>query len=313
MVVGQAVEATRTPSPLYSGETAVTVSAATILLAPSAFAVSAERLAARIAGDGDVTFFLTWLGGVGVAVLVGMLLFAKLGRRILLRQPPGTELSVVGCMLTSLAIVCGALAIAIGISVALALSIGLFDTSSEGGPMEWMQTIAWLAGAATALLAAAMLRDRDARALLSLLAAGALLVAARESDLHEKLNSDQFGYWGVHYRRDWWLSADTPLPPRIVWAIAGLLILVVGGWLAWRSAIAVFLRGSPLGRLVWPLAAAAGLMVAGYALDDLLRYRQGINLRQSQVCEETLETAAVLVYLAAIGWGVKLGMRRTAV
>jgi hypothetical protein len=48
-------------------------------------------------------------------------------------------------------------------------------------------------------------------------------------------------------------------------------------------------------------------MFLGFGFDDLLRYRPGINLRQSQLCEEAIELAAPMVYLAALVWGIQLG------
>ncbi|QOV87791.1 hypothetical protein [Humisphaera borealis] len=209
------------------------------------------------------------------------------------------------CLLVSLAIVLGSLAGSVAIAATSAAINGLFATSAETGPLERFHSSLWILSAVLALVVAVRSRDREARALMMLLAAGALLVSAREADLHEKLNSDVIGYWGVHFRRDWWTSGNSPFPPRILWAAIFLAIAAAGAYVVWRGAIAMFLRGRRQGRLVWPLGTATLLMFVAYALDDLLRYR--LNLRQSQVCEETIETAACLTYFCAIVWAIRLG------
>jgi len=281
-------------------------------IAPTVLA-SAERDAARLAGDGDVQAFLAWFGGAGIVCLILAIVLARAAAGIWRRQVnaagPGRdklELSVAGCMAVSAAIVVGALAVAILASAGLSLGSDLKTTSSEAGPLEWGQSILWLLSAGLALGAAVRLSNADVRGLLVLLGAGALLVAARESDLHEKLNPDTFGAWGVHFRRDWWADANTPIAPRILWAAIALVLLVGGIYFGSRGARAIFARGSRHGRLIWVLAASALLMFLGYALDDLLRYREGINLRQSQVVEETLEISASLIYLATILWAIRL-------
>ena len=273
-----------------------------------------DRDAALAAGDGDVKAFLTWFSAAGAICLIGCLVFAKLAAAMWRRQriaaSPGVdsiEMSVGACIAVSIAIVLGSAAVSIGVAAPLAAFQGLYAASSESGPLEWSQSVCWLISAALALAAAIRVKDREVRALLLLLAGGALLVAARESDLHTKLNPDVIGYWGLHYRRDWWLSGSSPILPRVLWAVIGLLILAAGSYLVWRGAITMFLRGRRHGRLVWTLGAATALMLVAYALDDLLRYR--LNLRQSQVCEETIETVACLTYFCAIVWGIRLSRK----
>jgi hypothetical protein len=222
----------------------------------------------------------------------------------------------------SAAVVTAALAAA-DVTAAIGVhSTGVKAASSEGGTLENFQMIGWVVAAIVASAFTWAIPSRACRGALLLLAGGAAFAAAREIDLHERINpaglrltveSMQLGWlidpqtayqWGVRFRANWWFSARQPVLPRLLWGLIFAGICGLGVYLVRRGAGALLQRGATLNRLLPLLAVVGGLMFAGWAADDLLRYR--VPLRQAQVFEETVELAAVLVYAAVIAWAARL-------
>ena len=177
---------------------------------------------------------------------------------------------------------------------------------AEGGPIETAQLIAWLFSAliCTALCVRGPLRDD--RLIWCWRGVLALLIAARELDLHEKLNSDVVGRLGVHYRIDWWLDETVPLWLRAGWGLAGLILLVllIAPPLLIRPPTLRLLRAGEI--TTWLFVLAFGLLFIGYVFDDLLGRGTVIeSIHTTQTIEELAELAGALAYVGSCLAGMR--------
>jgi hypothetical protein len=182
--------------------------------------------------------------------------------------------------------------------------------SREDGPLEDVQMALWLASAGLAAVLAWRRRPGDARKVFVLFLFGALVVAAREADLHEAITPGSqhhpgvLGEWGVRFRGDWWRSTTAPVGPRVLWAAIGVTLAAVTVRVLGRATGPLLRPGSRYRALMPPLLVVAGLFFVGFGLDDLVRGR--VPLRWSQVVEETLETVAACLFLGVVGWAARL-------
>ena len=172
--------------------------------------------------------------------------------------------------------------------------IGTDQTAfAEGGLIERCQASLW----AVSIFAAAFVyvsvsepRERCSALLLGSLALGALL---REWDAHTALNPENLGSLGVRYRLDWWLDASVSLPLKLAWSAAFgtvgtifvVLVLRSRGPIHWRHARPRF------------LLAAVGMVIVGFAMDDISRGMPGAEIRV--VVEESAELVAAMCFLCA--------------
>lgn len=164
----------------------------------------------------------------------------------------------------------------------------------ENGLLETSQAALWLVAGVAAVAVAWRLEDAVSRARTLLLGAMAVAALFREFDLHTALNPETLGPLGVRYRLDWWLGSEVPWQIKAVWAAVFapfMFAACYGLWLA-RGPVR-WSRARP--RLV---AAAAVLLLIGFAMDDLLRTAGAPAVRL--LVEELAELFAAVVFLAAV-------------
>lgn len=177
----------------------------------------------------------------------------------------------------------------------------MFD---ENGPVENLQVICWCLSLVLGLVIAfkpTQVRDRVFGAWLALLAGLAIL---RELDRHVLLNPETLGEWGVRYRIDWWLSAETPVLVRLVWLVAGAALLT--------SLILPFTYAAP--KFVvhlrardgawWLLTLAVAALFLGYAFDDLLGRDQFVASSITKAVEESFELLGAGLWTAGL-WSLR--------
>lgn len=168
------------------------------------------------------------------------------------------------------------------------------------GALESVGLIPWLIALPVALLGVARaptLRDRLDSAWLGTLAA---LAAARELDLHTRLNPEQLGDWGVRYRSDWWLDPGAPLGPKVLWAAAALalgLALLAFPLIVRAPALRLLRAGDTP---TWLFVAAACLLGCGYLTDDIMRHSPYISKANLWRIEETFELLGSAAFLGSV-------------
>ena len=172
------------------------------------------------------------------------------------------------------------------------------EVHAEGMLIESMQEAIWLIAAGCGLLALPRQRSLRARAIVRLLGVLALVALAREFDLQEALNPEAMGSYGVHYRIDWWLSTESPVLPRILWAVVAVLL----GWLV--VTVLSLLRPDPVAALrtgdhsAWMLVAGFAFLFMGYFVDDQLR--GVVSGVYGKAWEEVSELIGAALYLGAV-------------
>ena len=118
--------------------------------------------------------------------------------------------------LKGLVLWCAATLALVGLVVAYPLPHALVR---EYGPLELIQAGCWWGAAAVAFFSSGFGRHGlRGRALLGWLGVVSALAFAREFDMHESLNPETLGDWGVRYRVDWWIDASVPLTIKAFWA-----------------------------------------------------------------------------------------------
>lgn len=171
---------------------------------------------------------------------------------------------------------------------------------AEGGPIENMQLLGWCFAALVSFVTCACGPRRDDRLLCGWRGVLALAIAARELDLHERLNSDVIGKFGVHYRIDWWLDSSVPIWLKAGWgviALAGGLLLLLPPLLV-RPPTARLLRVGDTS--TWLFLIAFGMLILGYALDDFLGRGMIVeSIQITQALEELAELAGVGAFVAS--------------
>ncbi|MEX2217169.1 MAG: hypothetical protein WD749_00290 [Phycisphaerales bacterium] len=170
---------------------------------------------------------------------------------------------------------------------------------AESGPIELMQNACWSAAALIAGAEALRRRGTD-RLFTAWLFVVGTMAAARELDLHEWLNPDRIGRWGVSFRADWWFSLESaPLWLKAAWALAFALLaftLLAPMLALWRPALRLLVRGDAAAGL---FAVAIACMGCGYISDDLLRHA-GLPVEPLQAIEETFELFGAASFLASV-------------
>ncbi|MFG0305086.1 MAG: hypothetical protein ACF8Q5_02590 [Phycisphaerales bacterium JB040] len=195
-----------------------------------------------------------------------------------------------------------------GVPVLLATPLGLLASPSpemlravysEGGFIELAQQGVWSASALCAGLLFWRERGPHGHRMVTLwLGVLAVLFLLRELDLHESLNPEVLGDWGVRYRIDWWLDGSVAWWLKGLWAGVGVL---VGAAVVVPLVLAGGIRGMPhkdSARLRL-LAGAAVCLGMGFVFDDLLRHVI-TNEAVKQTCEEGWELAGAVLYLGAV-------------
>jgi len=171
----------------------------------------------------------------------------------------------------------------------------------EDGPVELLQASCWWSAAAIGLLSAAAGRQGiRGRAVLTWLGVLSALAFAREFDMHESLNPETLGAWGVRYRSDWWLDPEVSLGLKAMWASSAAavgLLITVPLLIARPNPLGQALAGHPATLL---LGLGVASMAGGYAMDDLLGRDQFLASATTQKIEETLELMGALLWLLGV-------------
>ena len=170
----------------------------------------------------------------------------------------------------------------------------------EDGLFEYTQLGLW---GVCALLGVAMvvrlrvLLDRWFGAWLALVS---VLIVAREADAHVYLNPETLGGLGVRYRIDWWLSGETSVGLRAVWAVVfvvlGAALFVPAWWVSPRHKTLLLGRD----RAWWCFFASGFLIGLGWVMDDLLGRGQFVPPVYTQAMEESFELVAPTAFAAAM-------------
>ena len=168
---------------------------------------------------------------------------------------------------------------------------------AEGSVIEIFQSLAWLF-AVPAALVGVLCKDRHRRLISVWFSVIAALALTRELDLHEALNPESLGSWGVRYRLDWWTDAGVPLTIKGFWFLIGVgigcavVLPIARAWPAMLKAI----REREAGILA--ILCCISLLAFGVVLDDIAR---GLLPREpAQAVEEVSELLGVLLYLSGV-------------
>jgi len=170
----------------------------------------------------------------------------------------------------------------------------------ENGVLEMAQLGLWLAAAgvgAFLLIRARRGVDRLNTLWLTVIAG---LAASRELDLHERLNPEALGAWGVHFRVDWWLDPSQPLAVKAVWVVAAacLATLLIGPPLLMRVPALKLLRRGDTVTIMFGVSIA--LLAGGYAADDIFGRGLLLPVQIMQAGEEIVELAGVAAFLGCL-------------
>ena len=146
------------------------------------------------------------------------------------------------------------------------------------------------------------------RAVLTWLGVLSALAFCREFDMHESLNPETLGAWGVRYRSDWWLDPEVSLGLKAAWAssaaVIGLLVTVP----------LLIARPSPFGQVfaAHPATLLLGFGVAsmgcGYAMDDLLGRDQFISWTITEGIEESFELMGAALWMLGVACATRSPM-----
>lgn len=141
----------------------------------------------------------------------------------------------------------------------------------------------------------------------------ALIAGMRELDLHVVVNPDNIHYLSlsrdhaVHFRIDWWLSAETGVLTRLVWGTA-FLVLATGFFLPlvlarvrWKRLVL------GLDSFALTFGAACGFLGLGYVMDDIILRLFQTPPAWGQRAEELSETVGVLLLACALALAVREG------
>ena len=175
---------------------------------------------------------------------------------------------------------------------------------AEDGPIEIIQLISWCVAAVLAFLACARGPQRDDRLICAWRGVLAVVIAIRELDLHEQLNSETLGNLGVHYRIDWWLDSSVPIWLKAGWAtiaLAGIGLLLIPPLLVRPPTFRLLRAGDAS---TWLFILAFGLLFLGYALDDFLG--RGTIIESIQITQALEELAELMGVWAFVGSSILL-------
>ncbi len=174
----------------------------------------------------------------------------------------------------------------------------------EDGLFEVSQVVLWgvcsVLGVVMGLALVGRLRVVRDRVFGLWLALVSALIVAREVDAHVLLNPETLGELGVRYRIDWWLSGETSVVLRVVWAVvfvaAGAALFVPAWWVSPRHKALLLGRD----RAWWCFFASGVLIGLGWLMDDILGRGQFVPPIYTQAMEETFELLAPMAFAAAM-------------
>ena len=171
---------------------------------------------------------------------------------------------------------------------------------AENGPFENAQVTLWAIAIMVGVMVVLTRKRVRERCFGGWLSFMSLLALLREADLHTVPKPENLGYWGVHISLRWWLSADAPVLPRIMWAVifAAMLAAVI------VPIVRVAPKHLPLlmaKDAAWRLFLFSGLgLFLGYTFDDLLGRGRFVHPVYTQVLEESFELIGAALFCLAI-------------
>lgn len=205
------------------------------------------------------------------------------------------------------------LGVAVGVgAIALANLLPLGNAlSREGGILEWLSVICWMAAGLVAFATIWRTPDPPSRILGLWMAWLAGLAAMRELDLHIYLNPQSLGAWGVRFRMDWWSNSGVSIWLKVAWAAVFLIVFIPAVWPPLRLGrvlLNLWRRGDALMGL---LALSVVFLALGFVIDDILRPVRVVSHDNKQLAEESTEAIGACIYFAAtlVHWRRPLGPR----
>ena len=186
--------------------------------------------------------------------------------------------------------------------IAYAMSSEPARLHAEGGVIESLSVVCWVAAILVSIVALFRYNNRLDRMLFAWIGFICGLAAARELDAHVLLNPQYLGQYAVHYRIDWFLSNKfkVSILLKLFWAaiFLGLLALLVAPLFILRKPILRLIRNGDLATGLL-LLGTIGLAM-GFVFDDILRETHFISLTLRQGIEENAEMLGAVFFLAGI-------------
>jgi hypothetical protein len=198
----------------------------------------------------------------------------------------------------------GALLVVVLIPVCVAYMISSDPARlhEEGGVIETLSVIFWVAAALLYVMALFRLFNRLDRLVFKWFCLICSLAAARELDVQILLRPKHFGRYGVYDRFDWFFSNKfgQGITLKLIWGAIFLALLVA-------LLAPLFILRKPIQRLIREGDTAAGLLLfsivalaIGFIADDTLRGTHFMSLMLRQAIEETAEIFGAIFFLASI-------------
>jgi len=173
---------------------------------------------------------------------------------------------------------------------------------AEGGVIETLSVIFWVAALLLCVLALFRLRDRLDRLVFKWFCLICSLAAARELDAQVLLNPKHFGQYGVHYRVDWFFSNKfkVSIALKLIWGAIFLSALTA-------LLAPLFILRKPILHLIRKGDTAVGLflfgiiaLAIGFTFDDILRGTRFMSLNLREAIEEPAEMLGAIFFFAGI-------------
>lgn len=166
----------------------------------------------------------------------------------------------------------------------------------------------WVLLGALCLLIPAAVRVRSWRSLTLVLWLGVLstLMALRELDLHAVVNPPNMPLigldpsWGVRFRLDWWIGAETPAGVRLVWLVIGAGVLGAFVLPLVLCRFPWFRRLRERNAFAWLFVAGLALVAVGYVADDFVA-RTLEDPALAEALEESAELIGQILIVASAG------------
>ena len=198
----------------------------------------------------------------------------------------------------------GALSVLVLIPWCVAYTISSDPTRlhAEGGPIESLSVVFWVAASLLCVVALFRYNNRLDRLVFKWICFICALAAARELDAHVLLNPQYLAEFGVRYRYDWFFSNKfkASILLKLMWAVIFLvpLTLLIAPLFILRKSILQLIRNGDVATGLF-LLGMIGLAI-GFVFDDTLRHTHFISLNVRQAIEENFEMLGALFFLTGI-------------
>ena len=186
--------------------------------------------------------------------------------------------------------------------IAYAMSSEPARLHAEGGVIESLSVVCWVAAMLVCIVALFRYKNRLDRMIFAWISFICGLAAARELDAHVLLNPQYLGQYAVHYRFDWFFSNKfkVSILLKLVWAAIFLvpLTLLVAPLFILRKPIVQLIRNGDVATGLFLLGIIN--LAIGFVFDDTLRGTHFISLTLRQAIEENAEMLGAAFFLAGI-------------